>query len=81
MSICPVCNGLKQVTMNCPTCYGRMEEKGRVMDYFDQYSPYMPIDQLKMNDGYENNLLEKKCPHLFFCENCETDTVMFISEE
>lgn len=81
MSICPVCNGIKQVTMICPTCYSNMEEKGRLMDYFGNYSPYMPIDQLKEIDGIAGDRKDEKCPHLFFCEGCETDLVLLIKED
>ncbi|WP_409274223.1 hypothetical protein V1499_04785 [Neobacillus sp. SCS-31] len=80
MEVCPVCNGLKKVDVNCENCSNLMEEKGRYMDYFDDYSPYMPIDQMKLEDGIPDDLKNRQCPHLYRCPACGTDSIILIGE-
>ncbi|MCD8511163.1 MAG: hypothetical protein LRY73_15700 [Bacillus sp. (in: Bacteria)] len=81
MGYCPVCNGLEQVYQACPSCGSSMAEKGRWFDYFDEYSAYMPINTMKLFDGIKDDLKQETCPHLFYCENCNEDTVMLIKEK
>lgn len=50
------------------------------MDYYDDYSPYMEIDLMKMEDGYPDSCSGHKCPHLYRCENCQTDKVILLNE-
>ncbi|WP_246938898.1 hypothetical protein [Bacillus pinisoli] len=80
MGVCPLCNGLEASTASCPKCERVMEDKGRVMDYFDDYSPYMEIDGMKQIDGYGQTLQLNQCPHLLFCSQCVEDQVVFIQE-
>lgn len=80
MGVCPVCNGLKKLELNCVDCNGLMEEKGRYQDYFDDYSPYMPIDQMKLEDGIPADFQNQQCPHLYRCSSCGTDCVILIKE-
>ncbi|MGG1396428.1 hypothetical protein ABE288_00795 [Bacillus salipaludis] len=55
-------------------------ESGRLMDFYDDYSPYMEIDLMKMEDGYPDTYSGNKCPHLYRCPSCLADTVVFIKE-
>jgi len=57
-----------------------MMESGRLMDFYDDYSPYMEINLTKMEDGYPDTNSGQKCPHLYHCPACHTDEVIFIKE-
>ncbi|WP_147533100.1 hypothetical protein [Bacillus marasmi] len=80
MGICPNCNGLYQVMFQCPSCGVEMEDNGKIMDFYDDYSPYMEVDDLKLEDGYPNTLSKQQCPHLMSCVNCGRNEVVFIQE-
>lgn len=80
MPICPLCNGLRVIHITCETCGIQMIENGRVMDYYDDYSPYMDIDLMKLEDGYKDSYRNHKCPHFFRCPNCNRDEVVLIKE-
>lgn len=79
MSICPLCNGFQEIHPTCQ-CGSQMVDSGREMDYYDDYSAYMEIDQLKLQDGYPNSYSNHKCPHLFTCPKCAKDKIIFINE-
>jgi hypothetical protein len=79
MQICPLCNGFYEIHKNCG-CGQEMMDSGKVMDYYDDYSAYMEIDQLKLEDGYQDSLANHKCPHLFTCPACAKDQIVFINE-
>lgn len=51
------------------------------MDYYDDYSPYMMIDHLKLEDGYPTTYSNHKCPHLFYCAKCGFEDVKLIKEQ
>lgn len=80
MNICPICNGLQELNVACDNCRHTMKDCGRVMDYYDDYSAYMEIDHLKLEDGYPDTLSKHKCPHLCFCSICNQDHIVFITE-
>lgn len=80
MSICPVCNGLREVFLLCSNCGEAMIESGRLMDYYDDYSPYMEIDLMKLEDGYPDNYSGHMCVHLYRCSRCQKDDVILIKE-
>jgi hypothetical protein len=80
MPICPICNGLAVIHLTCEKCGGQMIENGRIMDYYDDYSAYMDIDLLKLEDGYKDTFKNHKCPHLFLCPNCNKEEVILIKE-
>lgn len=77
--VCPVCNGLEELKSTCTSCGNVVEDKGRLMDFYDDYSPYMPIDQMKLEDGYED-LAKHLCPHIVYCESCLREEVVFVQE-
>lgn len=80
MGICPICNGISDLEVYCKNCNYVMEEKGRLMDFYDDYSAYMEIDQLKLEDGYPTTYSNKQCPHLYYCNHCENEQVVLIKE-
>ena len=43
-------------------CGKQMTDSGRLMDYYDDYSAYMEIDLMKMEDGYLNSFSGAKMP-------------------
>jgi hypothetical protein len=57
-----------------------MEDAGKVMDYYDDYSAYEDINTLKENDGFPNSIRNGECPHLLSCPNCGEDDVVLIKE-
>ena len=79
-TICPVCNQLQSIAVYCTNCGDNMIDQGRVSDYFDDYSPYEEIENMKMVDGYPNDRKQGQCPHLFICHSCQHDRVVFIDE-
>jgi len=70
---------LEKLESVCSKCGNQVEDKGRVMDYYDDYSAYMPIDQMKFEDGYQD-LSAHLCPHLVQCQQCGQEEVLFIKE-
>ncbi len=67
--ICPVCNGLEQYFIECINCSGLMVDQGPLVDYLDDYSPYLSNDITQMVDGASYD----KCVHLYLCEICGHD--------
>lgn len=57
-----------------------MFDRGKEMDYYDDYSPYMDVDLMKMEDGYPDTYAQHKCPHLFTCLNCSSSEIVFVKE-
>ncbi|MGG0657206.1 hypothetical protein [Rummeliibacillus pycnus] len=81
MAICPLCNSLKVLEINCPNCGTQLDNDGKVADFMDPYSHYEDEETVKMDDGYPNTAKDQICPHLMVCRNCGYDKVMFIQEE
>ena len=77
---CPLCNGLTSITYLCPDCQMNMEDMGKVVDYYDDYSAYLDTDIQKETDGYPLSLEQNTCPHLLFCAQCGKDQVVSILE-
>ncbi|KGX85295.1 hypothetical protein [Pontibacillus litoralis] len=80
MFICPVCNGLQSLQMQCLNCNQIMNNQGRVADYFDEYSPYLQDEGLKMIDGDSCSSLNHTCVHLLYCFNCGNEQSYAIEE-
>lgn len=67
--ICPVCNGLEEQFIECPQCSEIMVDQGPLIDYLDDYSPYLSRDITQRVDGAPHD----KCVHLYLCEACGWD--------
>ncbi|KRF55239.1 hypothetical protein ASG99_10980 [Bacillus sp. Soil768D1] len=80
MALCPLCNGLRKIHVNCPECGSDLDDKGKFMDFADSYSAYMDIDTLKQNDGYPQSLQKGQCPHIMNCSKCGHDEVVLVQE-
>ncbi|WP_100330474.1 hypothetical protein [Bacillus xiapuensis] len=81
MSICPLCNALKQLEVYCPQCRFRLDDSGKVSDFLDPYGHYNDEETVKMGDGYPTTAEEHICPHLMFCPQCGYQEVRCIQEE
>ncbi|WP_449539279.1 hypothetical protein [Ferdinandcohnia sp. Marseille-Q9671] len=80
MHICPLCNGFKNASFSCAQCGNELEDSGRIIDYFDDYSAYMQIDDMKKIDGIQSTLSNHECAHLFYCVNCHNQEIKLIKE-
>ncbi|MYL32386.1 hypothetical protein GLW08_06390 [Pontibacillus yanchengensis] len=80
MFVCPLCNGLQTIVVHCPACNWEMKEQGRVVDYLDDYSPYLDDEGLKLVDGDQNSSEEHECVHLYQCTKCDRDRHVSINE-
>jgi len=80
MGICALCNGFEEFHLDCEKCGEQSRDHGRIMDFYDDYSAYMEIDQLKLEDGYPDTNAQHKCPHLYSCMKCNQDQIVFITE-
>ncbi|WDV47282.1 hypothetical protein PV797_06135 [Clostridiaceae bacterium M8S5] len=74
--ICPMCNGVKELVVNCDVCGRKMIDKGRVVDYMDNYSPYLSSSITELVDGASC----EECMHLFTCKSCNIDKQVAINK-
>ncbi len=70
---CALCNGMGEAILACPNCDNSMFDQGRIYDFYDDYSPYMDIDVIKLADGDPVSSQKDECVHLFKCPNCGFD--------
>ncbi|TYR79025.1 hypothetical protein FZC66_16980 [Priestia megaterium] len=80
MYICALCNGFSQLKPTCRVCGHELEDMGKVSDYFDDYSAYMEIDQLKLENGLAHDFQQHQCTHLFYCVICHYEGLKSIQE-
>ncbi|SEN50498.1 hypothetical protein [Lihuaxuella thermophila] len=76
---CPVCNSFSDFLSGCPDCGNLLEDHGRLPDFYADYSPYRPIEDLKMTDGLPDAATHR-CPHLVYCPECGYMNVQMIDE-
>ncbi len=67
--ICPLCNGLIEYHVVCEECGSDMTDAGALVNYLDNYSPYLSNDITQQVDGASYD----KCVHLFQCDVCNKD--------
>ncbi|MBS4537221.1 hypothetical protein GOQ27_02040 [Clostridium sp. D2Q-11] len=67
--VCPLCNGIQEIIDQCNICGSKMIDEGPLVNYLDDYSPYLSNDITQLVDGAPHD----KCMHLFKCERCEKD--------
>ena len=77
---CPLCNGLTAIVYTCKSCHINMDDFGKVMDYYDDYSPYLETDIQKQTDGISQSVENGICQHLLSCNQCGIDIVISINE-
>jgi hypothetical protein len=78
-AICPVCNGFAVLQVACTVCGGPAEDCGRLGDLYGPYSPYRPIDDIRMTNGYVD-VRERECLHSAHCHRCGTTFVHAVEE-
>lgn len=67
---CPVCNGLTDISINCPRCRGEVVDEGSIDNFLGPYSPYEEHDLYHMiSDDQEMS----RCVHLAHCPACGED--------
>ncbi|WP_078552591.1 hypothetical protein [Bacillus alkalicellulosilyticus] len=79
--ICPICNGLESVNLLCESCQGPVEDRGRLMDLFDDYSPYLDIEGMKMINGIPDDQKLHECTHVLVCPTCGTEQLYIVKEQ
>lgn len=67
--VCPICNGLSSYIVKCQQCGSQMDNVGAIHDFYDDYSPYLPIPIAQRID----NVGSTECVHLFYCKKCNYD--------
>jgi hypothetical protein len=62
--ICPYCNGLREIVLECPACGTMMSDCGTLQESLGPYAPYE-----------ENSLVHMQydCTHQLFCSNCQIE--------
>ncbi|WP_085506868.1 hypothetical protein [Thalassobacillus devorans] len=70
MVICPICNGIEEVEDRCPDCSNQMVDHGKIVDYLDDYSPYLEVMLTKMVDGDPDSATVQQCIHVIQCVEC-----------
>jgi hypothetical protein len=80
MAMCPICNNFQMINVKCPECGKDVADQGKLSDYFDDYSPYMEADGLKLEDGFPRDFNDSQCPHVFYCDSCQQEILYFIGE-
>ncbi|WP_434223152.1 hypothetical protein [Priestia flexa] len=78
--ICELCNGLSTLSEYCKVCGYELSDMGKISDYFDDYSAYMEIDELKLENGISNDYVQHICTHFFYCQRCQHEEIKFIKE-
>lgn len=75
--VCPLCNGLEKLEVICNECHSNMKDGGKISDYYDDYSPYLPISVTGRIDGFPPD----ECIHLFYCSECGRDKRMIVEKQ
>lgn len=77
--ICPVCNGLETLWPSCPRCLAAAEDCGKTSDFYGPYSPYRPIDDLKLTNGFADASAHQ-CVHTSYCPGCRAGFFVMVQE-
>lgn len=78
--ICPVCNGFLLLAKRCPSCHKRMEDSGKLENFYGPYSPYVEISQLRLINGYPD-IAREQCIHLLTCSHCGKQEMVAVNEQ
>ncbi len=73
--VCPLCNGIDEMNMSCQMCSEKMKDHGPIVNFFDDYSPYLSNDMTQLVDGVPHD----QCVHLFSCEKCKHDKQVIVN--
>ncbi|MBB5173265.1 hypothetical protein [Texcoconibacillus texcoconensis] len=78
--LCPVCNGLTEVSVQCPTCKSPLKDQGKELDRLDDYSAYEEVDTVKLADGIPDDEQNHRCPHATICPECNWEGIVLVEE-
>ncbi len=78
--LCPICNGLEQLTAICPACSGQTDDCGRLEDFTGPYSPYQPDTFTNYETVSPLSQSEQSCGHVVYCPNCVQTFEVHISK-
>jgi hypothetical protein len=67
--ICPLCNGLSELSEHCPQCGEKLEDGGQVEGYYNPYFPYEDDLLVPAPNAEENP--QQWCRHLVYCRKCK----------
>lgn len=73
--VCPFCNGIQETNKSCPKCSNTMGDDGPIVNYLDDYSPYLSNDITQLVDGVPHD----QCLHLFSCSKCGYDERVIVN--
>lgn len=79
MPICPFCNGLQYEQHTCTSCEDTLQDYGKLVDYMDDYSPYMDQELLTEVDGLTMNNSQQYCVHVMYCGTCGHQTEVAVA--
>lgn len=75
MAGCPVCNGLVQLTANCPNCQHAVTDCLSIGELFGPYSPYEPFETVPDQLGF---IHVNTCTHVANCPGCGTASYFLV---
>jgi hypothetical protein len=85
--LCPVCNGLEQLSALCKSCLSAADDCGRLTDYAGPYSPYQETwPAIEWVAAYSQSLerpepeSELYCVHIVYCTNCGSTQEVSVHE-
>lgn len=77
--MCPVCNGIALFNVNCPHCQTLLIDQGMWQNYFDDYSPYLEIEDMKFVNGFDD-ARKHHCIHFATCPQCGEEVLAAVEE-
>ncbi|HHW07728.1 MAG TPA: hypothetical protein GXX34_09415 [Clostridia bacterium] len=77
-TVCPLCNGLIEVSRRCPRCGSPLEDQGQAEVFYDPYSPYE--DDALVPTLSSAAPPEKWCWHVVACPACLAQDVVPIAQ-
>ncbi|GGF96894.1 hypothetical protein [Paenibacillus abyssi] len=68
--LCPVCNGIRTLEVECSLCGVTMSDSGRIHDFTGPYAPYQPIEDevVPISASGGDAII---CTHIANCPVCE----------
>ncbi|WP_225446393.1 hypothetical protein [Paenibacillus rhizovicinus] len=69
--LCPICNGLEQLSVQCPSCAMQTDDLGRAVDFTAPYAPYQPDDDEATMTISGAELAAITCNHVVYCRLCQ----------
>ncbi|WP_194842028.1 hypothetical protein [Gracilibacillus salitolerans] len=81
MYICYLCNGLEKMEHRCPVCDAHMLDGGKVVDYYDDYAPYIEMNDAQLIDGIPNSSASHQCVHVGVCSACNYTVELVVYEQ